>query len=67
MRPGRSIAAGLAQGALGKRIVNDPRYRVALSAAAGFVINLLYALYNGGVGLLRGLCASPRWAPILLF
>ena len=54
MRLRRSISARLAQGALGKRIANDQRYRILLSAAAGFVINLLYALYNGAVGMVTG-------------
>lgn len=36
---------------IGKRALKEPRYRIILSAAFGFFINLLYAIYNGGLGI----------------
>lgn len=36
---------------IGKRIVGDPRYRIVLTAALGFSVNLLYALYHGALGV----------------
>lgn len=35
----------------GKRLLNGQRDRMVLSAAFSFLINLLYALYNGGLGI----------------
>lgn len=35
----------------GKRIMKEPEYRTVLTAAVSFLINLLYALYNGGLGI----------------
>lgn len=35
----------------GKRFLKEPKYRVVLSATFSFFINLLYALYNGGLGI----------------
>lgn len=35
----------------GKRIWSDPEYRMVLTAALSFCINLLYALYNGVLGI----------------
>lgn len=37
----------------GKRIVEEPEYRMVLTAAVSFLINLLYALYNGGLGIVN--------------
>jgi len=36
---------------IGKRVLRESRYRIILSAAFSFFINLLYALYNGGLGI----------------
>ena len=36
---------------IGEKILREPRYRIILSAAFSFFINLLYALYNGGLGI----------------
>ena len=38
---------------IGERIVSDQRYRIVLSAAASFVINLLYALYHCVLGIMN--------------
>lgn len=38
---------------IGNRAVNDTRYRIMLSAAFSFLINLLYALYHGGLGIVN--------------
>lgn len=38
---------------IGNRAVNDTRYRIILSAAFSFLINLLYALYHGGLGIVN--------------
>lgn len=38
---------------IGKRVLKDPRYRLVLTAAVTFFINLLYALYNGGLGIIN--------------
>ena len=35
----------------GRRIVHERRYRMVLSAAFGFCLNLLYALYHGVLGI----------------
>ena len=37
----------------GKRIVEEPEYRMVLTAAVSFLINLLYAIYNGGLGIVN--------------
>lgn len=37
----------------GKRILEEPEYRIVLTAAVSFFINLLYALYNGGLGIVN--------------
>lgn len=36
-----------------KRIRNDPRYKIVLSAALSFSVNLLYALYHGALGIVH--------------
>lgn len=36
---------------IGNRLLKEPRYRIIASAACSFLINLLYALYNGGLGV----------------
>ena len=38
---------------IGERIVSDQRYRIVLSAAVSFVINLLYALYHCVLGIMN--------------
>lgn len=35
----------------GKRLLNEQRDRIILSAAFSFLVNLMYALYNGGLGI----------------
>ncbi|MGM9650950.1 MAG: hypothetical protein ACI3VX_03300 [Faecousia sp.] len=35
----------------GRRLVHDARYRVVLTAAGSLLVNLLYALYNGVLGI----------------
>lgn len=35
----------------GKKLLRDLRYRMIVSASFSFLINLLYALYNGGLGI----------------
>lgn len=37
---------------LGKRLKEDKRYRIILFAISGFSINILYALYNGVLGII---------------
>ena len=61
----------------GKEIIANQRYRIVLSAAAGFAFNLLYALYHGVVGIMNlslwfltmcafyGILATTRFAAIL--
>ncbi len=35
----------------GSRLLNEPRYRMIFGATFSFAINLLYALYNGALGI----------------
>lgn len=35
---------------IGKRLLNEQRYRVIFAATLGFFLNLLYAIYNGILG-----------------
>ncbi len=35
----------------GKRLINDRRYRLIVFAVGGFIFNLLFAFYNGAVGI----------------
>lgn len=37
--------------AMCKRLLNEPEYRMISGAAVSFVINLMYALYNGALGI----------------
>mgnify|MGYP006920895743 CR=1 FL=1 len=37
----------------GKRLLREQRERMILSAAFSFFVNLLYALYNGGLGIVN--------------
>lgn len=38
---------------LAKRVLKEQQYRIILRAAFSFFINLLYALYNGGLGIIN--------------
>lgn len=38
---------------IGRNLLKEPRSRIVLTAAAGFLINVLYALYNGGLGIIN--------------
>ena len=38
---------------IGNRLMNEQRYRVIFAAAFGFFFNLLYAIYNGILGVLN--------------
>ena len=38
---------------IGKRMLNDQRYRTIAAAAFSFFLNLLYALYNGVLGIMN--------------
>lgn len=38
---------------IGKRMITDQRYRIITTAAFSFFINLLYALYNGVLGMMN--------------
>lgn len=38
---------------IGNRLMNEQRYRVILAATFGFFFNLLYAIYNGILGVLN--------------
>lgn len=49
----RKILDKLERTKSGKRIVKELEYRMVLTAAVSFFINLLYALYNGGLGILN--------------
>lgn len=67
----------LAKTKTGERIVSDRRYRVVLSAAAAFVFNLLFALYNCVLGIMNlslwfismcafyGILAAMRFSAVL--
>lgn len=49
----RKILDKLERTKSGKRIVKELEYRMVLTAAVSFFINLLYALYNGRLGILN--------------
>ena len=38
---------------IGNRLMNEQRYRVIFAATFGFFFNLLYAIYNGILGVLN--------------
>lgn len=38
---------------IGKKLLREPRYRIIMGAASSFFINLLYALYHGGLGIVN--------------
>lgn len=48
----RAAAGRLAKTELGRRIVGEQRFRMVLTAALGFLLNLLYALYHGMLGVI---------------
>lgn len=48
----RAAADRLAKTELGRRIVGEQRFRMVLTAALGFLLNLLYALYHGMLGVI---------------
>lgn len=43
----------IAKTRIGKRIVKEQRYQMILTAALGFFLNLLYALYYGVLGIIN--------------
>lgn len=47
----KKIVSKLKNTVIGKRLLNEPEYRMISGAAVGFVINLMYALYNGALGI----------------
>lgn len=38
---------------IGNRLINEQRYKVIFAATFGFFVNLLYAIYNGILGILN--------------
>lgn len=48
----RAAAGRLAKTELGRRIVGEQRFQMVLTAALGFLLNLLYALYHGMLGVI---------------
>lgn len=48
----RRAADRLAKTELGRRIVGEQRFRMVLTAALGFLLNLLYALHHGVLGVI---------------
>lgn len=48
----RAAADRLEKTELGRRIVGEQRFRMVLTAALGFLLNLLYALYHGMLGVI---------------
>lgn len=51
MRIQQSLVRRAEKTTFGRRIVHERRYRMVLSAAFGFCLNLLYALYHGVLGI----------------
>lgn len=51
MKPGKIAGSLLAKTEMGKKIVGSPYHRMRFSAAVAFAFNLLYALYNGVLGI----------------
>ena len=53
MKPKQKAASWTAKTKMGKKIASSQRYRVILSAAAAFALNLLYAVYYSILGVLN--------------
>lgn len=51
MKPGEIAGSLLAKTGMGKKVVGSPYHRMLFSAAVAFAFNLLYALYNGVLGI----------------
>ncbi len=49
-----NIRSTISKNRFGKRILEDVRYRTVLSAICAFIFNLLYAAYNGVLGIFTG-------------
>lgn len=47
------VAGRLSRSETGRRLLNEPRYRVIYGAAWALAINMLYALYNGALGIVN--------------
>lgn len=54
MRIKQKILGKIEKTSTGKRLVNEQRYRVVFFAAVSFALNLLYAFYNGVLGIAGG-------------
>ncbi|MGM9566860.1 MAG: hypothetical protein ACI3W6_01600 [Clostridia bacterium] len=53
MNPKKTVLQLVESTVVGKRLTEDPRYRLVFFAALRFFFNLLYALYNGFLGLFQ--------------
>lgn len=51
MKLRQAVMGRLVKTEAGRRLVSEQRYRMVLAAGAGFVLNLLYALYHGVLGV----------------
>lgn len=49
-----NIRNTISKNRVGKQIIEDVRYRTVLSAICGLTFNLLYAVYNGVLGIITG-------------
>ncbi len=49
-----NIRNTISKNRIGKQIIEDVRYRTVLSAICGLLFNLLYAAYNGMLGIITG-------------
>lgn len=53
MKIKQTAADRLAKTKFGKRIAGEQRFRMVLAAAIGFLLNLIYALYHGVLGVIN--------------
>lgn len=53
MKARQRLIQKLEQTAVGRRFVREPRGRAVASAAAGLLVNLLYAFYHGALGVIN--------------
>lgn len=51
MKLRQAVTHQVAKSKLGTRLIQDRRYRMVTSAAFGFFLNLLYAIYHGVLGI----------------